>query len=333
MEPLLKAVALKNYLAVADRCGLNGLDLLRKNQITPSMIADPDQMLPYAKVLHLLEDSAARSGQESFGLLMAEARTLADYGEVGLMMSHQATLRDALAVAIEYGNLINRHFALSVENRGKLTFLHEETLAASDLPKRQAVELSTALVYQTCASFLGPHWRPRQVTFTHSRPSNTAVHERLFRSKVEFDANFNGILCDTADIDAANPRADPNLAAIARRFMATAPVAGQDELLFNLRKAMYLLLPLGRAKVKQIAPGLGLSVRTLQRQLDEKGLTYSNIINDVRRDLVLGHLGNKRNSVERIGSMLGYTKATSFARWFSAEYGMSPQTWRKKNGH
>lgn len=330
MEPLLKAVTLKNYLAVAEQSGIHGIELLRQNRITLSMISDPDQMLPYANVLRLLEDSANRSGQESFGLLMAQSRTLADYGEVGLMMSHQATLRDALAVAIEYGNLINRHFALSIEGRGKLTFLHEETLADSSLPKRQAVELSTALVYQTCVSMLGPHWRPRAVTFTHARPSSTAVHDHMFRSKVEFDADFNGILCDTADLDAPNPKADPHLAAIAKRFMAQAPAVGQEELLFNLRKAMYLLLPSGKAKVKQIAPSLGMSVRTLQRQLDEKGLTFTDIVNSVRRELVYGHLSNRRNSIERVSTMLGYTKPTSFARWFSSEYGLSPKAWRNK---
>lgn len=330
MEPLLRAVTLKNYMAVAERCGLNGLALLRKNHITPSMIADPDQMVPYGDVLRLLEDSAAQSGQESFGVMMAEARTLADFGEVGLMMSHQSTLREALAVAIEYGNLINRYFALSIEDRGRQTFLHEETMAESRIPKRQAVELSTALVYQTCVAILGPQWRPRLVTFTHDKPSSTIVHERMFRSRVEFGAAFNGILCETTDLDAANPKADPHLAAIAKRFMATSAGNPQDELLFNLRKAVYLLLPLGKAKVKHVAPSLGMSVRSLQRQLDERGQTFSDIINSVRRDLVLGHLSNRHNSIERTGTMLGYTKPTSFARWFSGEYGLSPQAWRKE---
>jgi len=294
MEALLRAVALKHYVGIAERCGLNGLQMLRQHKITPAMIANPEQMLSYASVLQLLEDSAKDSGQESFGLLMAEVRTMADWGEVSLLMSHQPTLREALHVVIDFGNLINRYFALSIEDRGRRVFLREETLADSDLPKRQAVELSTALIFQTCSAILGHQWRPRMVCFTHSRPVSLTVHERFFRCPFEFDAGANGILCDAADLDAPNPKADPAMAAIARKFMGARDVHAPDDLLFNVRKATYLLLPLGKAKIKQIAPGLGMSVRNLQRQLDELGVSYSTVLNEVRKDLVVGHLQNRK---------------------------------------
>lgn len=113
--------------------------------------------------------------------------------------------------------------------------------------------------------------------------------------------------------------------------MGARDVNAPDDLLFNLRKATYLLLPLGKAKIKQVAPGLGMSVRNLQRQLDELGVSYSTVLNDVRRDLVLGHLQNRKNSIESVATLLGYTKATSFTRWFSAEYGKPPLQWRNAN--
>lgn len=331
MEPLLRAVTLKNYVSIAEKCGLNALQLLRRNQLTPAMIADPELLLPYARVLRLLEDSAAESRQESFGLLMAEERSLADWGQVSLLMSHQPTLRGALTVAIDYGNLINRYFALRIEDRGRQTFLHEETLTASNLPKRQAIELSTALVHQTCTAILGNRWRPRLVCFTHARPSSLAVHERVFRSKFEFDSMYNGILCDTADLDAPNLKADPAMAAIAWRFMGSAAVDHTDDLVFNLRKAVYLLLPLGKAKIKQVAPCLGMSVRSLQRSLDELGLSFSGVVDDVRREVVLGHLRSRSSRIERVGSMLGYANTPSFTRWFIGEYGVSPLRWRMEN--
>lgn len=333
MEPLLRAVTLKNYLQVAEKCSLNGYAMLQRHDISPAMISNPEQLLSYAKVLRLLETSATESGQESFGLLMAESRTVADFGEVSLLISHQPTLRSALAVAIEYGNLINRHFALSIEQRGKQVFLREETIAASSLPKRQAVELSTALLNLTCSSILGQQWQPRMVCFTHKKPVSLAVHERLFRSKIEFEAAFNGILCDAAMLDLPNPKADAAMAVLAQRFMGTRASDQTDDLLFNLRKAIYLLLPLGKAKIKLIAPSLDMSVRSLQRALNGLGLSFSDVVDGVRRDMVQGHLANRRNSIERVSVMLGYAKPTSFTRWFASEYEMPPQAWRKNQPH
>jgi AraC-like DNA-binding protein len=329
MEALLRAVTLKNYVQIAEKCGLNGYAMLQRNDISPAMISNPEQMLSYAKVLRLLENSATASGQESFGLLMAESRTVADFGEVSLLISHQPTLRTALAAAIDYGNFINRYFALSIEHRGKHVFLREETIAESSLPKRQAVELSTALLNLTCSSILGQQWRPRLVSFTHQRPASLVVHERVFRTKIEFDAAFNGILCDASMLDLPNPKADVEMAALAQRFMGSKTADQSDALLFNLRKAVYLLLPLGKAKIKLIAPSLDMSVRSLQRELSGLGLSFSDVVEGVRQDMVRGHLGNRRNSIERVSVMLGYAKPTSFTRWFASTNGMSPLAWRK----
>jgi AraC-like DNA-binding protein len=332
MEKVLRAVPLKNYVEVAGRCGLDGVEMLRRHELAPGMIADPEALIPYSNVLRLLEDSAKQSGREDFGLLMAESRKLADLGDVSLVICHQRTLRDALNTAIEYGNLINPYFAMRLENIGKQVFIHEETLADTDLPKRQAVELSVALIVQTCRSLMGAQWTPRRVCFAHPRPTALQMHERVFGCKVEFNAQRNGLLCNAADLDAPNPKADPEMAVIARRFMTSATKDKDDGFLFDLRKTIYLLMPLGKAKIQRVAQALGISVRTLQRKLGNEEKEFSEVLNDVRRELVFHHLENTHYTVQRVSMMLGYTVPTSFTRWFLAEFGITPQGWRHRCG-
>ena len=60
-------------------------------------------------------------------------------------------------------------------------------------------------------------------------------------------------------------------------------------------------------------------------------MSYSSVLNAVRKDLVLGHLQNRKNSVETVATLLGYTTPTSFTRWFSGEYGTSPMQWKKSH--
>ena len=76
-------------------------------------------------------------------------------------------------------------------------------------------------------------------------------------------------------------------------------------------------------------------MRTLQRNLDEAGLTFSGVLNDVRRELALRYMENRKYSVQRVGMMLGYAVPSSFTRWFCAEFGASPRAWRnlKKMGN
>lgn len=99
----------------------------------------------------------------------------------------------------------------------------------------------------------------------------------------------------------------------------------------DVRKAIYLLLPMGRATIEQIARTLGMNVRTLQRHLEESGATFSELVNDVRRDLVMRYLQNSGYSLGHIADMLGYSMPSSFTRWFNAQFGMPPATWRSRH--
>jgi len=63
--------------------------------------------------------------------------------------------------------------------------------------------------------------------------------------------------------------------------------AGENTLAQTVRKVLYVQLPLGQTSIEQAAQGLGLHVRTLQRHLSAEGVALSELVNEVRRDLVL----------------------------------------------
>jgi AraC-like DNA-binding protein len=101
---------------------------------------------------------------------------------------------------------------------------------------------------------------------------------------------------------------------------------------FEVRKAIYLLLPMGRATVEQIAQSHGMNVRTLQRRLLDSDAIFSDLVDEVRRDLVQRSMQNPRYSMARIAGLLGYSVPSSFTRWFAAEFGSTPAAWRQANG-
>jgi len=146
-----------------------------------------------------------------------------------------------------------------------------------------------------------------------------------------FGSEFNGIVCPAADLDSASPLANEAMARLARRYLDTLPAGGTPSLELELRKTIYLLLPMGRATIEQVAQTQGMNVRTLQRRLEEDGLTFKDMINNVRRDLVMRYLENPNYSLGRIADMLGYSMPSSFTRWFIAQFGMPPASWRAQH--
>ncbi|MBT8769518.1 AraC family transcriptional regulator [Metapseudomonas boanensis] len=330
MTTMVRAAALTNYFEVAQHLGLNPHQQLRQVGLSASLLENPEQRLPTSAVATLLEESAQAANCPNFGLRMAESRQLSDFGAISLLLSHQPSLRNALDTIVQYRHLLNESLALYVDEVGKTVILREEIVTDPPVPIRQGIELAIGVLFRMCSALLGAHWRPLTVNFTHDAPPELQVHRRLFGCKLEFGSEFNGIVCQAADLDKPNPLADPAMAKYAQRFVESLPGATEQSALADVRKAIYLLLPMGRATIEQISQSLGMNVRTLQRRLEDSGVTFSDLINDVRKDLVLRYMENPRYSLSRIADLLGYSVASSFTRWFTSQFGMAPAAWRRE---
>ena len=327
-----RTAVLTNYQEVARHLGLNANALLAEVGLTPSLLSDPDQRIPATASIILLEKSAHLSGCETFGLRMAELRHLSDFGEVSLLLSHQNTLRDALKVIVQYRHLLNDSLAVFVEETGKTVIIREELVTDMGTNNRQSIELAVAVMHRFCAALLGAHWHPTSVCFTHDAPADLSVHRRIFGCKVEFGCEFNGIVCPASNLDTANPLANEAMARHAQRYLDSSLMEKNGHsLAFDVRKSIYLLLPMGRATIAQIAQSHGMNVRTLQRRLDEEGASFSELISSVRRDLVVRYLENPGYSLGRIADMLGYSMPNSFTRWFISQFNMPPAAWRSEH--
>ena len=195
---------------------------------------------------------------------------------------------------------------------------------------RQATELAIGVLFRMCAAVLSGRWKPHSVNFTHNAPADLALHKRVFGCRLDFGSEFNGFVCRAADLDTPNPSADPAMARYAQRFVESLPYVSEPSVVLDVRKAIYLMLPSGQASSDRVAQGLGLSVRTMQRQLDEAGVSFTNLINEVRRELAQRYIDNPRYSLVRVSELLGYSTQSSFTRWFIAQFGMAPQQWRQR---
>lgn len=331
MALMARTAALTNYQEVSQQLGLNPQQLLSQFGLSQSMLESTELRIPMTVVAMLLEASAQASGCETFGLRMAESRQLSNFGAISLLLTHQPTLRDALDTIVQYRHLLNESVAIHIWETGNTVILREEIIIDSSVAKRQSTELAIGVLHRLCGALLGSHWRPQRVCFTHDAPADLHVHRRVFGCNVEFNRQFNGIVCLAADLNTANPTADPVMANYARGFLESLPGANKGSILNEARQAIYLLLPMDRATIRQIAQSLSMNVRTLQRKLEDSGVTFSELLDEVRRDLVLRYLANPRYSLSQVSGLLGYATASSFTRWFTSQYGMAPATWRREH--
>lgn len=327
MTPQVRAAALTNYAEVARFCGLDPDTMLKQAGINPAALEDPDRMISRVAAAQLLEDSAAASGCQSFGLLMAEGRPLSRLGPLSLLMTHRETARGAIDALIQYQSVLSEAHALSLEEADGLAIIR--TGFTTGIGSRQAIELLTGTICRAISEVMGGRWHPESAHFIHAVPDDLLIHRRVFQCPLVFESDFNGLACPSAWLDAPNPAAESVMAEHAQRYLdMLIPKPADGSVTERARRSIYLLLPAGRATLDQVAANLALHPRTLQRLLDQEKRTFATLLGDARRELALRYLSNSTHSVAAIAQMTGYSSPSAFTRWFAGEFGVAPAAWR-----
>lgn len=145
-----------------------------------------------------------------------------------------------------------------------------------------------------------------------------------------FNASFNGIVCRASDLDVPNPSADPRLVRYAATMLKSNPLLGGAQLSDEVRRMIYVMLPSGRVTCELVAQSLGRSLRTLQRDLDTEGMSFTTLLAEARRSLAQRYVPNPHYRLDHVAELLGYSTHSAFTRWFKTEFGQSPASLRRQ---
>jgi AraC-like DNA-binding protein len=320
---LVRAASLTHYVEVARAVGLDPWRMLAEAGLNRTCIDNPDLRISVDAANTLLERSAALSGEEAFGLRMAEGRRISNLGVLGLMLREQPTLRLAMQSVRTYGRLQNEALFQHVEEANGIATIYEHLLLNRAGGTRQAAELVIAVGLRALRLFLGNEWNARRICFTHSEPASLAVHRRVLGQTPEFGCDFNAIVCSSADLDTRIATADPVMADFLSRQLKVD--AGRRAMVADeVRRMALVLLPLGRCAVEQVAGLMGVSRRTVCSQLAREGTSFSDIVCAMRRELARRYLSEGQLSLTDISGLLGFRDLSSFSRWHKLQFGGSP---------
>lgn len=80
--------------------------------------------------------------------------------------------------------------------------------------------------------------------------------------------------------------------------------------------------------IGRVAQLLNVSVRSLQRQLQQGGINYNKFVAEVRYETACRLLDARDTSIAEVAAALGYVDPSSFSRSFARWSGMQPRAYR-----
>lgn len=322
MSALVRSASLTHFAELAAQCGIDARSLVAEVGLPQRCLDDPDLKIPARLVGRLLELAAVRAREPAFGLRMAESRRLSNLGPLGLLVRDESTLRSALEALMGHIHLHNEALAVRVEQVSNLVVIREELDPEGATSVRQATELVVGVTFRVLQVFMGANWHARLVCFSHPAPATTKAHRRVFGDAVELGHEFNGIVCNAADLDVPNPGADPVMARYAQRLLVQSPGV-QARLTDRMRQLVILLLPRGLCRVEVAAQHLGIDRRTVARHLAGEGTSFSALVNELRRDLFARYLEDGARTLTEVSMLLGFSAPSAFSRWHRQQFGIA----------
>jgi AraC-like DNA-binding protein len=77
--------------------------------------------------------------------------------------------------------------------------------------------------------------------------------------------------------------------------------------------------------MEAIAAKIGVSRQTLYRNLKAEGVTFEQVLDDLRRTMALDYLRARKVSVNETAYLVGFSDPAAFSRAFKRWTGMSPR--------
>lgn len=331
--PVIRSASLRGYPELASALGLQPQAMLRRAGLSPRCMEDPETPISVTAVGQLLEASARAAGIDDFGLRLARERRLSNLGPISVVLREEPTARQALDTLGRYLRLLNASLLTQVEDHGELVVVREDVLLQGAASVRQSIELAIGVMFRILAELLGPTWKPRRVCFTHRPPADLSTHNALFRTALEFNAPFNGIVCHARDLAAPLPVTESGMSPLARRMLDQAMSSLRGDTTASARQLIAALLPGGRCTADQVALHLGVDRRTLHRHLRADGTHFSALMASIRREFAQRQLRDSDRSVAELAELLGFSGASAFAYWFRQQHGCTVTQWRARQAN
>jgi len=312
----------KGALDLFARFGLDLDTLLESAGIDKEALESPDIRVATEKLSRLWRSAAQKSGDPAIGLAHPHVPKPGNFDIVGYAMLSSPNLRTALHSFARYLRLVSDAAGMKLVESGQGHLRVELEINGGREPMpRQRIEFAMLTTLTFCKWVTGREMKPRAVLLAYPEPEARAPYEQAFGCAITFDALVNAIDIAAEDLDAPMPGHNPKLATVHHEIMSRRlALIEDDNIVVRVEEAIKARLVNGAPRRQEIAEALGMSERTLQRRLRERGASFNQAFDETRRNLACQFLGKPKLSYAEIAYLLGFTEQSVFfracKRWF-----------------
>lgn len=244
------------------------------------------------------------------------------------------TIRDFFDLSSEYQKLhlngLSYHYT---ENKETNEVACEVRVHPLSPPCSQITEHVLAVMILMMRHHIG-EGRFLRLSFQHKAPADLSWHEKTFQCPIEFNADKTIAYMPLEFLDhklgGRLKKLQPIVKAYLNRKINKNPLF-ETSIAHTIECLLPSIFGLRKSSLIDVAKILGISSKKLQRLLSEEGVTYSAVLNNVRKNMANRMLFESDIGISHLADLLDYASTEAFntacKRWF----GTSPRQHRKQS--
>jgi AraC-like DNA-binding protein len=329
----LPGTYLLHLASLAERWGLDERELFEGTDLSKAALADPALEVPLPLAVSFAERVRRLTREPGIGILLGLQTYTTAHGYLGFAVMSAMTLRQAIALTIEYSPIRTTALAfdLKVEGARASLIVYER----ADLGSARDLVLSALLIglWQIGNVLLGREIRESTVHLSLPTPDYYKRFQQV-RPSVRFGQPEHALVFDAALLDQPLASADPaSLRLLSeecdRRLRSLWARAG----LVDRVQRLVIRVEGGLRSLHEVATALRMSERTLRRRLADEDTSFAALRDAALRERATMLLRAHDLSVDQVAHRLGYANLGNFIRAFRRWTGQTPATFQKAASH
>lgn len=324
-------LSVRALVEASERGGASRSELLAHVAGAADRLASAAGGFELSEFASLQDRAVALTGDPALGLHMAEQTSESAFDSIAYLVGHAPTLRDAIAIAAQFGPLVIAGAHATMRDGPRLITVHCAVPRMTATSDRFIAELAMGGFLRIARHLAGATVTPRAVCFEHDPPPYHREYMRIFGDVVRFGQSSVSISFDRDVADRLQLHQNPELYSVVRLeaervLERLTQGSGPTDAL----RQYFLARPLSRIPdMVTAARDLGMSERNLRRHLAAEKTSYREIVRSTIETSACHMLRDPRRTIQEIASALGFVDARSFHRAFKAWTGMTPTQYRK----
>lgn len=325
-------LALVSYLK---RQCLGSSEAIRQILGTPtSLLQGPDQRIDADRYYALWHYAESVSADPAIGLHAGESVDPESMGLVGHVFFNCDTLGDAVAQYVRLHRLINESIHLSLEQTEDQTILSWQP----DSPQhycRQDMDRTLASAIARTRHFILADFHADWIELAHPEPVYADEYRRLLGGDISFDAPVTRVAFDNRHLSHPIPRRNPYIYSAVLRQVNTILARWQPQKTFSrkVRRMISRQMSTDRINADTLAQQCHMSRQTLYRRLKKEGISFHDMVEEVRKDKALRYVAGNQYALGEIAFLLGFSELSAFSRAFKRWTGVAPAHYRAQHQH